>query len=131
MLVFITNLPTKEENIVQDFVNEILSPLVLLIFVIAILAMLADARPETVIKMVLDMVVSIIEIVFKSTAKIVEMIFKIIEIIVSGKKRPSPKSPYPRNEPPPRRGPGRPRRNPKPKPEPEIKLVEVEVLPPK
>lgn len=131
MFVNVTNLPTQEENIVQDFVNEILSPLVLLIFVIAILAALADARPETVIKMVLDAVVSIFEIIFKSTAKIIELIFKIIEIIVSGKKRPSPKSPYPRKDPPPKRGPGRPRRNPRPEPEPEIKLVEVEVLPPK
>lgn len=113
----------------QDFVNEVLSPLVLLIFVIAILAALADARPETVIKMVLDAVVSIFDIIFKSTAKIVELVFKIIEIIVSGRKRPSPpKQPYPREDPPPKRGPGRPRR--KPTPPPEVQLVEVVVLPP-
>lgn len=114
----------------QDFVNNYLSPLVLLIFVIAVLATLADARPETVIKMVLDTVVSIFDIIFKSAAKIFELIFKIIELLVSGKKRPyPPKSPYPKNEPSPKRGPGKPRR--KPAPPSEVRLVEVEVLPPK
>lgn len=101
----------------HDFVEHTLSPLIQLIFVIAILAMMADARPETVIKMVLDAVVSIIEAAFKSAAKILEIIFNILKLFFA--KKGSGKEPR-------KPGPGR-----KPKQPPSnVKLVEVEVLPP-
>ncbi len=106
----------------QNIVNEYLSPLILLIFVIAILAVLADARPETVIKMVLDAVVSIFDIIFKFAARIFEIIFKIVDYFWMGKK------PAPRKYPP--KGQAKKTRR-KPGPASNIKLVEVEILPPK
>lgn len=103
----------------HDFVEHILSPLVEIIFVIAILAMMADARPETVIKMVLDAVVSVVETAIKSAAKIFEIIFNILRLLCAKKGSGSDKTPK-------KPGPGR-----KPKQPPsKVKLVEVEVLPP-
>lgn len=103
----------------HDLVEHTLSPLIQLIFVIAILAMMADARPETVIKMVLDAVVSIVETAIKSAAKIFEIIFNILRLLCAKKGSGSDKTPK-------KPGPGR-----KPKqPLSDIKLVEVEVLPP-
>lgn len=102
----------------HDFVEQILSPLIQIIFVIAILAMMADARPEAVIKLVLDAVVSIIEAAFKATAKMLEIIYNILKILF-GKKSTTPrKSPRP------------PKSGRKPKTKNNVKLVEVEVLPP-
>ncbi len=103
----------------HDFVEQTLSPLIQIIFVIAILAMMADARPETVIKMVLDAVVSIIETAFKAAAKILEIIFNILKLFFAKKGSGSSKTP---------RKPG-PARKPKQPPS-NVKLVEVEVLPP-
>lgn len=105
----------------HDLMENTLSPLIQLIFVIAILAMLADSRPETVIKMVLDAVVSIIEAAFKSTAKILETIYNILKFMYGKKPGKTSSDKAPRKS-----GPRR-----KPKPAPNIKLVEVEVLPPK
>jgi len=116
----------------HDLMENVLSPLIQIIFVIAILAMMADARPETIVKLVLDAVVSIIEAAFKSTAKILEVIYNILKFFFgkkgtgtgtgtgsgSGSGSGSGKTP---------RKPG-PKR--KPKPAPDIKLVEVEILPP-
>lgn len=102
----------------HDFVEHILSPLIQIIFVIAILAMMADARPEAVIKLVLDAVVSIIETAFKATAKMLEIIYNILKILF-GKKSTAPGK-YPRT----------PKSGRKPKKARDIKLVEVEVLPP-
>lgn len=103
----------------HDFAEHILSPLIQIIFVIAILAIMADARPETVIKMVLDAVVSIIEATFKSTAKILEIIYNILKFLF-GKNASKPDSQRQPRKPGPKRK----------KPKPDIRLVEVEVIPP-
>lgn len=104
----------------HEFAENTLSPLIQLIFVIAILAMLADARPESVIKMVLDAVVSILETGFKSAAKILEITYNILKLLFGKKNNPRDSERTPR----------KPRTKRKPKPAPDIKLVEVEILPP-